>query len=392
MRYARKIYMSIFTTLFILITCVATTFAWVGMFTTANLGSFDLNLKVVDIDAEYVLKISSDGNQFDDSINSNSVKRQILKNMGFSQDVIDNVLDEGLDAFFYTYAVMEPVTTDKDLTEFYSMDNLKNSKPFLKKCSNLFKFDIYLAIDTLDGISVLSPEELNSLNINANVFFENIDSAITGVNSRGNLINPNPFSTIPSDSDYACLNGVDYRDITINTKNSSRLAFQIYEPIPINSSYLGNELPMNTIIYQGGKQIPSVNNGVYDLGGILPEEYNLALREINSTYNCNVKLDNLNVDSNDDGVISTSERIGYLGAYERYANSTDLEMVEANNKIWNSPTAISGTNYLGIQNGIQTKMKVSIYFWYEGYDSDCLNLIDFKPTTLSISLSTDMNS
>ena len=112
---------------------------------------------------------------------------------------------------------------------------------------------------------------------------------------------------------------------------------------------------------------------------------------INKIYNINVNLDTLYIDQNNDGVISNDEKVGYNGAKLRYENQTDLEMVEANNKIWQAPTTISGLNYLGVANGVQTKMKLSVYFWYEGYDADCLRLIDFKPTSLNISLSTDKN-
>ncbi len=137
--------------------------------------------------------------------------------------------------------------------------------------------------------------------------------------------------------------------------------------------------------------MPNVNNGVYDLGGILPEEYNLALKEINAIYNTQIDLETLYVDLNVDGEIQDSEKVFYTGAKDRFLNSKDNEMVEDNNKIWQSPTIVSGTNYLGVKNGIQTKMKVSVYFWYEGFDADCLRLIDFRPTALNISLSTDKN-
>lgn len=395
MRIARKVYMSIFTTLFILITCVATTFAWVGMFTTATLGSFDLNIKTVDIDSDYFLKISADdeiytssktGSTFGDTANLIKVKRQILENMGHNTTLY---LDDAIDQLFAAKAVMEPVTTDPNLSEFYAMVDLKTKKPYLSKDKRYFKFDIYLSVDTKNGISSMAQEELDALNINANVFFENIVDALVGTDSTGSLINTDLFSTIPSGSPYSVLSSIDYRKITVNTKNATRVAFQVYNPIEITSHYTGLETPIDTIIYQGGKQLPSINNGIYDLGGILPEEYNLALKEINKIYNINIDLDSLNVDQNSDGSISDDEKIGYNGAKLRYDNQTDLEMVETNNKIWLAPTTISGLNYLGVANGVQTKMKLSVYFWYEGYDADCLRLIDFKPTSLNISLSTD---
>jgi hypothetical protein len=391
MRIARKVYMSIFTTMFILITCVATTFAWVGMFTTSTLGSFDLNLKVVDIDADYFLTISNTGNigSFGEALESSSVKREILKNMGHS--TVDLVDDEGVDSYFNLFAIMEPVTTDKDLTNFYSLTNLKQKKPFLISDNRFFKFDLYLSIDTTEGISSLTTEELNALEINANVFFDNITDALSGTISSGSLVNSEIISTIPSNSDYDVLKSINPYKLSVNTMNATRVAFQTFDPIPIDSSYTGLETPNNTIIYQGGKQLPNVNNNVYDLGGILPEEYNLALKEINTIYNINMDLDTLYVDSNNDGQISNDEKNGYTGAKERYEQSTDLEMLETNNKIWQSPTTISGTNYLGVQNGVQTKMKITVYFWYEGFDADCLRLIDFRPTSLNIVLATDKN-
>ena len=430
MRIARKVYMSIFTTLFILITCAATTFAWVGMLTTATLGSFDLNLKVVDAgDYDYFLQISSNGNNFSDTIDMIDVKRQILENMGY--DTTD-VLNSGLEQLFASKSYMVPVTTDANLTKFYSRENLPSRKPYLKENNKFYKFDLYLSVDTKEGIAGLSQDKREELDINANVFFENIEEALIGTINKGALINNHDFSTIPSNSEYVYLKNLNSRNLTIDTKNATRVAFQTFAPININSSYNGTETPVQTIIYQGGKQYPNTEKGIVDLGGIIPEQYNVALREINELYETNVQLDNLFVDSNNDDEISNNEKVGYLGAYNRYLNNLDLEMKEynylnasnvdstnyssyyiydglnyiqptsynpldtyysreMNNRIWKSPTTISGTNYLGIQNGIQTKMKITVYFWYEGYDADCLQLIDYYQTALRIVFASDKN-
>ncbi len=281
MRFARKIYMSIFTTMFILITCIATTFAWVGMLTTSTLGSFDLNIKVVDTDDyDYYLNISTTGQSgsFSDTANLIDIKRQIIENMGYDTSTY---LDDAIDQLFAAKAVMEPVTTDANLSSFYSMEDLEKRNPYLKANSCFFKYDVYLSVDTKDGIAGMSAADLNALTINANVFFENIETALTGTYNKGSLVNENSFDTIPSNSPFECLKDINYRSIGINTKNATRVAFQTYAPIKMSDSYSGNETPNNTIIYQGGNQLPSVTNDVYDLGGILPEEYNLALKEIN---------------------------------------------------------------------------------------------------------------
>ena len=393
MRIARKVYMSIFTTLFILITCVATTFAWVGMFTTATLGSFDLNIKAVNIDAEYFLKISNTGlpNSFDNAVDANDLKKQILNNMGYSTD---NILDEGIDAYFSKFAIMEPVTTDSTLSDFYSLKGATEKNPYLSSDNRYYKFDLYLSIDTLNGIANTPLDELPGLKINANVFFDNIKDAIEGTLNTESLLNTNPFSAIPSNSfnsDYICLRDINASSLTINAKNATRLAFQVFEPIAMNASYTGLETPKNTVIYQAGKQLPSVKNGVYDLGGILPEEYNLALKELNKSLDINVNLNNLYVDSNKNGTIDPSEKTYYQGAYDRYLNNSDIEMIESNNVVWDNPDEadMSGTNYLGIQNGVQTKMKISVYFWFEGFDADCLRLVDYMPTSLGLVFATD---
>ena len=45
----KKILISILTSVIVMITIVATTFAWVGIFTYANTDSFSINLKVSEL-------------------------------------------------------------------------------------------------------------------------------------------------------------------------------------------------------------------------------------------------------------------------------------------------------------------------------------------------------
>ena len=34
--------------------------------------------------------------------------------------------------------------------------------------------------------------------------------------------------------------------------------------------------------------------------------------------------------------------------------------------------------------GVQTKMKISVYLWFEGWDADCLKAIVRRPVTLNL--------
>ena len=56
----RRVYMSILTIMLVFATTVATTFAWVGILTYTELGKFDINLGVEDVNNEYRKNINRD--------------------------------------------------------------------------------------------------------------------------------------------------------------------------------------------------------------------------------------------------------------------------------------------------------------------------------------------
>lgn len=393
MKLTRKIYLSIFTTMFVIFTSVVTTFAWVGMFSSSSLGSFDLNLMVQDPkDVEYYLEISATGNEgtFDESIPLADVQSQIMTNMGIIYSSKNDTNGYSMfntyeDYINYTFAKKSGLTLvtpgydsskdyKVDLSNFYEFENLKLNSRTLGITRKYFKFDLYLTVDTPSGIQ-------SSTNINANVFFANITDALKANDCSGELITVNPFSTIPStDANYGILSGVN-GTVKINPVNATRLAFEVYDPINITDSYTGNEIPNSTIIYQGGTQLPNYNSitGVYNFGGILPERYNLAIKELNTLYNAHLDIDNKDSLNN----------YLYESANYRYINSVDKEMTVDNRVIWNSASTISGTNYLGVQGGVQTKMKITCYFWFEGWDADCMRYIDGKDVDIKIVFSTD---
>ncbi len=66
----KKMLISILTSVIVFVTMVATTFAWVGIFTYANTDLFQINLKVEDYKTNYFLTISDTGvrGTFSDSI------------------------------------------------------------------------------------------------------------------------------------------------------------------------------------------------------------------------------------------------------------------------------------------------------------------------------------
>ena len=79
--FNKKMLISILTSVVVLITIVATTFAWVGIFTYANTDNFDFNLRVSELDVNYFLQISATGEEgsFGDEADSIEIKRQIVR-------------------------------------------------------------------------------------------------------------------------------------------------------------------------------------------------------------------------------------------------------------------------------------------------------------------------
>lgn len=390
----RKMYMSILATMLVLLTSIATTFAWVGMLTTATFGGFEMNLKTIDFDSPYFLTISSidstDRNDYGSSVARIDIQKQIMDNIptiGYS--TIDENDANAVNAYFNRAVKLTPVTTSVEgnhLGKFYDMPYLREKKTLLSESYGYYKFDIYLSVDAVAGIQ-------DTTEINANVFIENIADSIKGTLSTSSLINGNPFidsSYIPSTT-YDPLNLLpifNASSLTINSESAARIAFEIYDPIALTDTYQPTDTPSELRIYQGGTKTPSVSNNVYSFGGILPEEYNLAIQELNKAYGFDLTLSNAKLESNDSY---------YLGAYNRFLNDTDRELIDTleNKRLWTKPNTLSGTNYLGVHKdtitneSVQTKMKITVYFWFEGFDADCFDFINRKNVTIDLAFSTD---
>lgn len=358
---SKKMFISILTSVIVFVTMVATTFAWVGIFTYANTDVFQLNLKTVDLDSNYYLTISSSGlrGTFSDNIPSIELERQIVDKFypQFS-DKSDDVIHA-----LYAQTSILPSTTrieNNDLTEFEEVNFGNTTGLTFKKSVGYYDFDIFLSVDTREGITS------DSTGIKANVLISNISNMLTGTICSSYFINDNPFSTLPSSDANDVLKEIpDY--YRINSKNVSRIAFSLYDPISIDESY-SDEEPIKTIIYNGGSELPSYDaiNDTYDLGGCLPEDQNTALKEleiIHPSYFDEWSIDNLRT------------------RLEIARNREDLQLVDENNSVWKKS---EHTSYLGVMNGIQTKMKIRVRFWFEGWDADCMRAIVEQPVNINL--------
>ncbi len=360
---SKKMFISILTSVIVFVTMVATTFAWVGIFTYANTDKISFNLKVTELDSYYYLTISDTGEKgtFSDEIPAIKAERQIVNN------TYNNKYRDATDSVIHSIYSSSPLSNisalvkDDNTLDFYEL-NLGNSyyPSFNDISSGYLKFDLYLSVDTKEGISS------ETTGIKANVMLNNIKNCLEGTKMYYRLVNHNQFSELPSSSAYSILKDLpDSKIFYINSKNAVRFSLSIYDPINIDDTY-NDELPVKTIIYQGGSQMPKYdsNEDIFDLGGILENDYNTASKEL----------------------LSIRPNYNYITYYERLndtiLNRNDLELIEDNSVIWDRYVQ---EKYLGCVDGIQTKMKISVHLWFEGWDADCIKAIEEQPISLNLS-------
>lgn len=352
-----KIIISVFTVTVIVLTMFATTYAWVGILNYSSVNDFKLNLNT-DSTNKYSLLISSTGlkDSFSSQVSTIEIQKQIIENRGISiSEMLDN--EKAIDYYFNNEITLGPTTpiinsASNSIDGFEELTNFRYGGSFIKS-DKFFKFDLYFAIEPDGELQI-------DTNISTDLIFKNISTAITGTISNCNLINQSKYFISPSYDKlrYPILNTLP-SSFYIDSMSSARLAFELYYPININDSY-ENLNPEKLIIFQGGTSEPSISNNVYSMGGILPEEYNLAIQEINSIYHLNLKPN------------------------ESLINRDEKELIDENQFIFSSDKEKNSTYYLGIKNGIQTKIKMSVYFWFEGWDADCLSAIDRKKVNLNL--------
>ena len=360
----KKVYISILTCVIVMITMVATTFAWVGILTTTSVGGFNIDISSSKKNNDYELLISTNGTDFSQSVSSIDIKKQILTNMGIDYSILSNPDDERtINTFFDRFAKMEPVSAsleNNQFSDFYAIEvDQSNHTISFTNSKKYYQFDLYLMISSKVPIT-------SETNINSNLLISGLENAITGVECTGSLLNGNPFEPIPSGFKYDLLKDLPEK-ITVNSASSARLALSVYNPIRVEDSYT-NDTPVNTIIYQGGTNEPSLIDGVYSFGGILPEEYNLALKELNTTYKTNYNTTEVLETRNNDIEISTGDPV-----------------------IWKKQNVDSNSlNFFGIQNQVSTKIKLTVRFWFEGWDADCLQFIDHSNIYLNLNFAVDL--
>ena len=345
---ARRVYMSILSILLVFVTTIATTFAWVGILNYTELGSFDVNLGVGEVNDAYRLSICTtpDG-EFSDTANSTDIKRQILNNMG--------ILTGGDNSDEFVEKQFKSVTLNSVTTS-----NLKDFQTFLHKekrfedSLSYFKFDLYLKIERKNNNGSNKVED--DINFNTGLMFNTDVNPLQGVKCSSSIVNgmTYPSNGIYDHPGFDITNENSY--VTIDSSYATRFALEIYSPKNSGESFDNN--PIATKIYYNGSYLPTYDKTtkLYSFGGILPEEYNIAYQEYKSIYR-----------PGKDFVIP-----------DDILNRGDLEINEKNSML------LAEESGFGINSGISNILKVTVYFWYEGWDADCFEAIAGKSVSLNL--------
>lgn len=348
-KIVRKVYLSIMVSIVCMITLVTVTFAWVGFLDFTKFENFDINLNVEELE-EYGIEISLTGKEesFGTSVNPLELRKILLKNYNTSID-IDNMSEEQIQSRFNAISLKQCTVkpnADNSFPDFLDMHN--------KVTTKYFKFDLYLS-------SYKAYESDETSDFLMDVFLRG--DLLVGTKDTRSLVND---FTYPSDFVNNVTNGIQAnttisKDITVDSSSACRVAIQKYSVVNKYDvdAYASNNKINDLIIYQGGTAKPTYDpiSDIYSFGGILPAKYNLA------TYDYSVKS-NL-----------------FYTVPEWAINRGDIEYNGDNNQIIDSSKDEEKI-------GIDQMIKMTIYFWFEGWDADCFEVIDRNPVTLNLNFST----
>ena len=371
--FGKKLYISILTTIVVLFTTVATTFAWVGVFANSTFDEFEFNIKASSLE-EYSLEISTNGIDFSDTIQFSEIKKQILLNWGYPEEQLYN--NDRID-FLYSTLIHDqcttiPVVQDNKIIRFNQFTDVHGDLT-----TKYYKFDIYISARKNYDTSVTN-------DYNLDVFLGK--KMLSGHINGKKLINPitfpsdfeNPYDNLINNGVFQLPNG--YRTVIANetvsyarvdSASACRVGFEKYPVVEKYhpEAYNSTQLPNSGIIYQTDYEYPvyNENDDVYSFGAILPNSSNFATLNYNASewQFTNWKYWTMSIP---DEILST-RGVDSITKDTVLSTSTNhlIDSTNSNEKI-----------------GVNQMMKMTIYFWFEGWDADCWNAINASPVNIDI--------
>ena len=366
--FGKKLYISVLTMIVVLLTTVATTFAWVGVFANSTFDLFDITIKSSSLE-EYGIELSLTGEEddFSNTIDKTNLKKAILKNWGYN---IDFYSDETIDDLFGSLNMHQCTTLPNiENNKIVSLGTFKTMEGTTTK--NYFKFDLYVTPTKFYNEGVPTDYLLDC-------YLQN--GLLKGTARTVTLIEPVTYPSSFHNNLVGLPQGIQaiqgnetITTCSVNSQSACRVAFEKYDVVDKgNPSAYSNKQPISTIIYTGDSyDYPTYNSNtnVYEFGGILPDNYNLATMYFNQ-YEYRLSKNGVKHLSLPNDIYQT-----------RGVNSStkDVILTSDTNHLIDS----SNSNEL-IPIGKMIKMTVS--FWIEGWDADCFNVLNSSPIALEIIL------
>ena len=372
----KKIYLSLMLVVASLVTMVATTFAWVGIVTNASFEKITINLETDNEESDYGVQLSLTGNRgdFHDSIDALDLQKVILRNMGVPESKLNSEVN--IKNTFNSIKLAQATTVkDFDSETCYYLDpftNLYGGVPYATLADDetnykgYFEFDVWIAIYKIGDIDEGSTNKLS-------IFLRSgesglLSSKVSSAYIANEIVFPssaNPLSTqylkeVNNFGPGTRIKG----SVRINPAGAARLAVQKAKAVTYgNSSSFDNNDYQGLKIFKYGEDLPSydVKNDVYDFGGILPNDFNFARLQYNSTHPAN-------------------DQIGDVPEMALPSKRGDVTFVDdgIENHIVNKSDGVTTANMI----------KMHFTFWFEGWDSDCFEAINDQPVSVNLNFST----
>lgn len=325
----RKMYISMLTAMLVLVTTIATTYAWFGIDFGHTIGEFELNF---DSSSSEGLELSLDGQNFSSYIGSKELKKAVLDKKGISYN------DFTLEQEFKKAAALNAATAllDDEL-KFYDLNGFDNKEDYLS-------FTFYVRPSYMIG-----PEDIPEEGIYQS------DHAVEVFLGNNEIISSNKVKAPIINTFHHPVFG-DLNNVVMNPVNATRFALVKYDSIDKHLEYDSTARGTTTIYDTGGNAYTQdITTNYYNFGGILADEYNLALHDYNSKLNKNLTVPQ--------------------SAINRGATDTLLDF----NRIVSAETDELSSEKI---------MKFDFYFWYEGWDADCFEAATTAKCSISLNLST----
>lgn len=307
---SKRVYISIMTLILLLVASITSSYAWIQLNNVGFIKKISLDIAGGD-----GMSISLDGSTFKSRLSSLEVKEAVLRKCdpNYTPGMSENEINALFNRFEFAPLTTEddPLTPENELfNTFHAIDDSTAERK-------------YLALDVFVNTNVTEyPIE---------VYFARSEM-VTAVAKPANLFTSLPATNLPS-----CFGTEPLpTDIKVSAANAVRVGVVTYD-IMDSDNLTTSPNVRDKKIYSIGSDVPSLNNDIYNFGGI------------NASYNAN------------------------LIYYDMMLNKD----ISANKPTNRNDELLDCQNIISSDAGlVKDKIaKMTIYVWLEGWDADCFNAV-----------------